>query len=462
MNSPYRVHPALPIAERDNTIPFRPPSPPKPQGPSKLELLVSLEGAIRKLPKRSALALHAVNETRALTGHEQAFMFRLNRNGKPVLDMASSVSRVDMHAPLTRAITHAAASLPELDKAQAVDLRNILHPDDYPFSFGYWSPLLDRKGKCFGGLLFFKAQPFVEAEGMIASRLGLTYAHAIAALSPPSMLRMFSLPKWMIYAVPPISLALIFIPVPLTALAPFEVVAKNPSLVTAPIDGAIADVVAEPNQQVRKGDLLFRFDTTVLKAESEIAQQRSVVAEAKLATATNGAFTDMDAKRSLAELQTEVDLAHAERDYALQLLKRTDVHAAASGVLVYAAKSDWLGKPVRVGEKIMEIANPQSTEYLLDLGVHDSISLDSKSRVKLFLDADPMHPHEGVITEMSYHATEKPGGLLAYTLRVDPSGAPSNNRIGLRGTAQIAGEKVSLGFYLLRRPIAALRQYFGI
>jgi HlyD family secretion protein/Biotin-lipoyl like len=460
MNSPYRVHPALPLAERNNTIPFKSPQS-KPPQPSKLELLVGLEGAIRQQSKRAALALHAVNETRALVGFEQAFLFRLNRNGKPVMDMASSVSRIELHAPLTRALTKAVSGLPELKKACDVDLKNSLHTDDYPFSYGFWAPMLDRKGKCFGGLLFFRMEPFAAADGLIATRLGQTYAHAFTALTPPSLLRLISVPKWLLYFIPLILLALIFIPVPLTSLAPFEVVAKNPALVTAPIDGAIAEIVAEPNSRVQQGDVLFRFDSTILQADASIAQQRSVVAEAKLATAKNGAFSDLEMKRSLSEMQSEVDLAHAERDYAVSLLTRAEVRASAAGVLVYAAKSDWLGKPVRVGEKIMEVADPENVEYRLDLGVHDSISLAAGSRVKLFLDADPLNPRSGEISEMSYHATEKPGGMLAYTVRVKPLDLTSVVRIGLRGTAQISGETVSLGFYLLRRPIAALRQYFG-
>jgi hypothetical protein len=35
-------------------------------------------------------------------------------------------------------------------------------------------------------------------------------------------------------------------------------------------------------------------------------------------------------------------------------------------------------------------------------------------------------------------------------------------RIGHRGTAQLIGEWVPLGFYLFRRPIAAARQYLGM
>jgi multidrug resistance efflux pump len=461
MNSPYRVHPALPIEQRGNTIPF-PPAPPKPQAPNKLELLVALEGAIRQQPKRSALALHAVNESRSLVGYEQAFLFRLNRNGKPVMDVASSVARIELQAPLVRAITNDVSLLPDLTKPSLILLKSAAHESGYPFAEGFWTPLLDAKTRCYGGLLFARAEPFTEGDGKIAVRIGQTYAHAFCALTPPSILRIVSVPRWLMIAVPLVILALFFIPVPMTSLAPFEVVAKDPAIVTAPIEGAILEVVAEPNALVKKGDVLFRFETTVLRAEAEIARQRSLVAEAKMITAESSAFTNLEAKRSLAEMKTEVDLAHAERDYAESLLTRAEVVANDEGLLVYSSKSDWLGKPVRVGEKIMEIAQPKRIEYRLDLAVHDSISLAPGARVKLFFDADPLRPRLGIVTETSYHATEKPGGQLAYTVRVAPIDDSKTERIGLRGTAQISGEQVSLGFYLFRRPIAALRQYFGV
>jgi multidrug efflux pump subunit AcrA (membrane-fusion protein) len=461
MNSPSSVHPALPLEQRGNTIPF-PVAPPKPQPPNKLEQLLALEGAIRQQPKRSALALHAVNETRALIAYEQAFLFRFNRNGKPVMDITSSVARIEAQAPLIRAITADLKTISDFRKPSPVALKIAVQKEGYPISNGFWSPFLDAKGKCFGGLMFARTTPFAETDGMIATRVGQTYAHAFRALTPPSLLRLISVPRWLMITIPLVLLALFFVPVPMTSLAPFEVVAKDPAIITAPIDGAISEVVAEPNSIVKKGDVLFRFDSTVLRADAEIGLQRSLVAEAKLATAANGAFSSLEAKRSLNELQTEVDLAHAERDFAQELLGRSVVVAAQDGLLIYSAKSDWIGKPVRTGEKIMEVAQPKLIEYRLDLAVHDSVSLSQGGYVKLFFDADPLNPRVGSVTETSYHATEKPGGLLAYTVRVAPNDDGKTERIGLRGTAQISGEQVSLGFYLFRRPIAALRQYFGI
>ncbi len=460
MNSPYRAHPALPQSAADNTIPF-PAAAPKPQGPSKLELLVALEGAIRQQPKRSALALHSVNEPRGLVEFDHAFLFRINRNNKLMMDMASSVSRIETQAPMIRAITAAVQALKDLKKPFLVDLSAAVRSENYPFAQGFWSPFLDRKGKCFGGLLFMRRQIFSKTDALIATRLGQTYGHAFMALSPPSLLRLISIPRWAMAATPLFFAALFFIPVPMTSLAPFEVVAKDPTIIAAPIDGAIAEVFAEPNSHVNEGDRLFRFDDTVLLANAQIAQQKLSIAAAKLATAKNGGFTDVEVKRSLAELQSELDLASAEYSYAKELLSRTNVTAKADGLLIFASKSDLIGKPVHVGEKIMEVADAERIEYRADLGVHDSISLVSDGKVKLFLDADPLHPREGTVTEMSYHATEKPGGVLAYTVRIDPTGNEQPERIGLRGTAQLLGEQVSLGFYLFRRPIAALRQYFG-
>jgi multidrug resistance efflux pump len=423
---------------------------------------VSLEGDIRKQPKRSALAFHAVNETRGLVAFDQAFLFKANRSHKLVVELASSISRVEAQTSLVRSISKSANAIKEKTKPALVSLEQVKELDDYPLQHGFWSPFLDAKGRCFGGLLFARRESFSESEGMIASRIGQTYAHAFRALTPPSLLRLISVPKWVWLFAPLIIAGLFLISVPMTSLAPFEVVAKNPFIIAAPIDGAISEVLAEPNSLVKKGDVLFRFDATVLRANAEIAQQKALVAQSKLDTAKNGAFNDLDMKRSMAELQSELLLAEAERDYALELFNRATVTASADGLLIYANRNDLIGKPVRVGEKIMELALPAQIEYRADLNVHDSISLQAGSAVKLFLDADPLHPRSGRLRESSYHAVEKPGGVLAYNLRVEPEKNTEAVRIGLRGTAQLSGAYVSLGFYLFRRPIAAMRQYFGL
>lgn len=53
-----------------------------------------------------------------------------------------------------------------------------------------------------------------------------------------------------------------------------------------------------------------------------------------------------------------------------------------------------------------------------------------------------------------------PGGQLAYRLDARFDEAPP--RIGLRGTAKLFGERAPLALYLLRRPLAGLRQSVGL
>jgi multidrug efflux pump subunit AcrA (membrane-fusion protein) len=288
------------------------------------------------------------------------------------------------------------------------------------------------------------------------------YAHALRVHRPPKLLHRLSLPRWALVGLPLAAAILAIVPVPMTILAPFEIVPQNPVSVTAPLDGVIQHIGPDANSVVEVGTLLFQLDTTELMSKSLVSAQQVVVAEARLATAQNGAFADKDMKRSVKTLMTELDLAKAEHDLSKSKLQRAEVVATAKGLLVYSTKADWLGKPVRTGEKVMEIADPGRVTARIDVNVHDAIALDGTARARLFLDANPLQPLDAQVYERSYNASEIPGGSLAFTVRAELSdknaAAP---RIGLRGTAQLIGDDVALGYYLLRRPLSELRQYFG-
>ncbi|MNF02465.1 hypothetical protein D3C80_2016120 [compost metagenome] len=77
----------------------------------------------------------------------------------------------------------------------------------------------------------------------------------------------------------------------------------------------------------------------------------------------------------------------------------------------------------------------------------------------LFLDSDPLHRHEAKLERAAYEAQATAAGQLAYRLDATFLGEPP--RIGLRGTAKLYGERAPLAYYLLRRPLAAVRQGLG-
>ena len=78
----------------------------------------------------------------------------------------------------------------------------------------------------------------------------------------------------------------------------------------------------------------------------------------------------------------------------------------------------------------------------------------------------PIHaPLAATVSESSYQASLSPEGVASYRLRAvfEPGQTQQEHvRIGLRGTAKIYGERVLLGYYLFRRPLATVREWTGL
>jgi hypothetical protein len=62
---------------------------------------------------------------------------------------------------------------------------------------------------------------------------------------------------------------------------------------------------------------------------------------------------------------------------------------------------------------------------------------------------------------MSHRATPRPDGSYAYRVRAQLNVA-AGQRIGLKGTAKLAGERVPLIYWMLRRPLASIRQFIAL
>jgi multidrug resistance efflux pump len=253
---------------------------------------------------------------------------------------------------------------------------------------------------------------------------------------------------------------LLLAPIRQSVLAPAEVVPRDGQVVTAPLDGVIAEFMVKPNQAVSKGEVLLRFDATSIKAQADVAERSLNVAEAELRTSTQRAFSDAESSSRIDLLAARVEQKRAERDYASQLLARTEVRAERDGIAVFADAQRWTGKPVQTGERLMEIADPRQAELRIELAVGDALDFKQGAEVALFLDSDPLNRHTARLQRSAYEAQQTASGQLAYRLDAEFEEAPP--RIGLRGTAKIFGERGPLALYLLRRPLAALRQTVGL
>ncbi|MDH4580921.1 HlyD family efflux transporter periplasmic adaptor subunit [Pseudomonas sp. BN415] len=424
-------------------------------------LFLGLEKQARQAASTEQLGFAMVNDGQTLFGFRHAALLIAGK-----VQALTGISLVEPNAPFVAFVERAAAQLlgqGQLNEIRAVDaalLDEQSRADWQSLSAAQacWVPLKDRRGEMFGGLWLAREQPFNEAELALLAQLGETYAHAWLALQPRKPWRL-RWPKKKLLAIAGGLCLLLLMPVRQSVLAPAEVVPLGGRVVAAPLDGVIAEFLVKPNQSVAAGDLLVRFDATSLKAQADVAERTLGVAEAELKANSQRAFADAESSSRIDLLAARVEQKRAERNYARQLLARSEVRAERAGIAVFADAERLTGKPVQTGERLMQIADPRQAELRIELPVGDAIALQPGAEVALFLDSDPLNRHGARLERAAYEAQATAAGQLAY--RLDAAFLETPPRIGLRGTAKLFGDRVPLAYYLLRRPLAALRQSLG-
>jgi multidrug resistance efflux pump len=423
---------------------------------------LGLERQARAARDIDSLAYALVNDAQMLFGYRHAALLIAGR-----VRALTGISVVEAHAPFVAFVENAAGQLlaqKRLDKPQVVTADSFsaqIQADWQSLSTGavFWLPLLDRQQNPYGGLWIAREQPWSSAEQALLEQLGDCYSHAWQALQPRKPWRL-RWPRRKVAVAVAALLALLLLPVRQSVLAPAEVVPLDGQVVAAPLDGVIAEFLVKPNQNVKKGDVLVRFDATSIKAQADVAERSLQVAEAELRANAQRAFSDAESGARIDLFTARVAQKRAERDYARELLARTEVKAERDGIAVFADAQRWTGLPVQTGERLMVVADPGQAELRIDLAVADVLAFEPGGEVALFLDSDPLHRHSARLQRLAYEAQTVAGGHLAYRLDAEFDQAPP--RIGLRGTAKLYGERGPLALYLLRRPLAALRQTVGL
>ena len=92
----------------------------------------------------------------------------------------------------------------------------------------------------------------------------------------------------------------------------------------------------------------------------------------------------------------------------------------------------------------------------------DAINLEPGAEVEFFLNIAPERRIDATLRYASYEASVGPDGALSYRLKATLVGDAPPPRIGLKGTAKIYGPHVTLFYFLIRRPLATLRQIAGL
>ncbi len=249
-------------------------------------------------------------------------------------------------------------------------------------------------------------------------------------------------------------------PVRLTVLAPGELVPAHPLVIRAPLDGVIDMFHVQPNQQVKAQQALFSFDEIVIQSRLAVAMQALATAETDYRQTSQMALSDVKSKAQLGLLIGKVEERRAEIEALQEQLTRARVLTPQDGVVLMDDPSEWIGKPVATGERILRIATLDDVEVEAWVPLADAISLAVGDDVVLYLSASPLSPVSATLRYMAHDAVQRPDGSYAYRIRATLSGK-THHRVGLKGTAKLHGGWAPLSYWVLRRPWATVRQYLG-
>lgn len=441
-----------------------------------LSALLQIEHSVRRSETLAELLFVVTNETRNLVPYDQAVFLLGNDVESLKVTAVSDHPTVDRTSPFIAFIERIAgreSKLSTTNKTHPVDPTDWSQTDQKDLSeFSprqmLWLPLMlpANNQQRVGVLWLARAQPWTEHEISLLNHLAGTFAHGIYAFAKQAIWNKFL--RWVGSSKAPryiliLLIFLMFLPVRISAIAPAEVVAKDPTVIASPLNGAVKKIDVLPGQQVKSGDVLVRLDDTELLSTAEVAEQDLLRTKAELHTTQQGGFSDIKQNAKVSELMAQVAVKEAELNFAQKKLQKSVMTAPKAGVVILKDPKDWEGKPVVVGERILLLADPADIELKIMVPVKDAIALDEGEEVKLFLDTNPINAITAKIKYAAYEPERTPDNVMAYKLIASFVTAQKSNelRIGMRGTAKLYGESVSLFYYLFRRPITATRQWLG-
>lgn len=440
--------------------------------------LLQLEENCRNCDSAEELSYIIVNETRELISYDQAVLISPDVSTKLRVQAISDISVVETTSPFTQWIEDVSNHLIDMESSSALHVVNIkkhLTPQqqtelkDFSPSNILWLPLTttNKEIEVKFYLILFKNSLWSDNEQSLLKHLASSYSYFLYSLHKCSFntwLKNRSFNSKYVKIAVALIILLMFVPINLTVLAPLEVQAKNPIVITSPLNGAVDNVKVLPDQVVKKGDLIVKLENTEFKNNYIIAQRTLEVAKAKLHTTKQSSFVDYSKKSQIATIEAEVRLKEAEMEFAKYEFEKTDIYAEQSGTVIINDPNEWTGKPVVVGERIFLIADQNSIELKIMLPVSDAIFLNEGAVVKIFFDNDPLNTWGGKISQIYYEPQLTPQSVLSYKIianfdKIDENGYVP--KIGLRGTAKIYSEKVALFFYLFKKPMTSIRQWVG-
>ncbi len=422
------------------------------------------------------LAFALVNDTIVLTPYRQAALW-LKNDGVWTL---SGVVQVDANVPYTHWLDQVGVFLNAKGRQESFAFSAVDLPPHLAVEWQSWWPehglWLGSSQKVKGAAVFLREEAWQPGDIAQLNEWLEIWWHAFSGLYSERLVKLRGLPERIKNWLGPIegrawwkqkrfqillvtSIVLMF-PVRMTVLAPGELVPANPVVIRAPLDGVIDVFHVQPNQQVAADQVLFSFDELVIQSKIKVASQALVTAKTDYRQTSQLALFENKSKTQLGLVVGKVEERRAEIEALQEQLSRARVAAPKAGVILMDDPSEWIGKPVAIGERILRIASLDDVEVEAWVPLADAINLKPGDAVTLYLSASPLSPVAASVRYMSHDAVQRADGNFAYRIRAKLE-EPTKHRVGLKGTAKVHGAWVPFAFWMMRRPIATIRAYVG-
>ncbi|OAN48706.1 hypothetical protein A6A04_19965 [Paramagnetospirillum marisnigri] len=418
--------------------------------------LLDLESRILAAKRPVEIAFLAVDMAFSLIPYRQAALWSQD-NGVVAL---SGAATVESGSPYVLWLEQVLRHLSGRDGPGVITAADL--PAALAEPWGDWLPVhalvLPMAGEV---LVYARDESFADNEVALMGHLAALVGVSRRALAPKTLAIPFPRGRraWGLAA---IGLLAALFPVTGSVLAPADLVPAHPVVVRAPLDGVVDRIRVKPNEKVAEGAALFDLDATQLSGRLEVARQQLATAEAEYRQAAQAMVFDAKAKTQVAILAGKAEEKSAEVRLLEGQLARVSVKAPRAGIAVFDDPTDWIGKPVAVGEKVMAVADETDTEVEAWVAAADMGEVGPGARLTLFLNTRPLSPVRATVRSVAYEASARPDSTIAHRLRASLDEAEDKPRLGLKGTARVDGERVPLVWWLFRKPLAAIRQVVGL
>lgn len=420
---------------------------------------------------RQNLGFRILNESIKFTSYNRASLWQPSGERKaPLLLGISGTSEVKKRSPLAEEWRQLLGAIPDLKEVQILGAANFPKHEDLWTKHAerteglsvLWLPI--KSGDHLRGGLWLErwgALTWTEGEILPLVTLAETYALAWGRFTRgPSWLGKL-LKSGSFFLILAVLYTLVFVRVPLRVIAGCEVIPRDPVVVSAPLPGVVESVRIKPGSLVKKGDLLFSYDKRLTREDLDLAAKRLKITAAELRRAQIQALDDPRARSELRILKRRLDQGKVRLAQVARELVQMDVRAPTAGQTLIESPNEWRGRPVRVGERVMLIVRPGETMVKIWIPEDDNIDFLPNEPLKIVLNVRPEAPLLARLDYIAHNARPNQQGLNSFVAEAKWKRGTVRVKPGLKGTAVLYGKKVAVGYWLFRKPYAAVRRFFG-